>query len=75
MRKKKSAKKKPGKRKPSRLKRSIRAKEPIQRKRPTRFMEPTENMSAQIHQGVEPEPQPGPARRFPEDDAEYGGES
>jgi hypothetical protein len=75
MPKKKSAKKKSGKQKFAGRKKTIREKKRIQRKKPTRSMEPGENMSAQIHQGVVPEAQPEPARRFPVDDAEYGEES
>jgi hypothetical protein len=74
MPKKKSAKKKSGKQKVAGRKKTIREKKRIQRKKPTRSMEPSENMSAQIHQGIPSEAQPEPARRFPEDDAEYGGE-
>jgi hypothetical protein len=67
--------KRPDKKKSARRQKTTRRKKPIQRKRPTRFMEPSENTSAQIHQGVAAEAQPEPARRFPEDDAEYGEES
>jgi hypothetical protein len=79
MRKKKPAKKKSGKKKFASQKktvRRVRRKKSIQRKKPARFMEPSGNTSAQIHQGValEANGQSEP-RRFPESDAEYGGES
>jgi hypothetical protein len=65
------------KKKSASLKKANRRKKPIQREKPTHPKVPSGNLSAQIHQGVglEDGSQSKPARRFPEDDAEYGEES
>jgi len=70
------SKKKPARKKSVSGKAASRRKKRIQRKS-TRFMETSGDKSAQIHQGVvsDANSQSTPVRRFPEDDAEYGGES
>jgi hypothetical protein len=76
MRKKKPAKKKSGTRQFASRQKAARRKEPIQRKKPARFMEPSGNTSAQVHQGVAPEgSSQSEPHRFPESDAEYGEDS
>jgi hypothetical protein len=79
MPKKKDAKKRQNNKKSAGPRKTSTRKRSVQGKRPTRVMEPGENTSARIHQGVGPwraqaEPEPAP-RQFPENDAEYGEES
>jgi hypothetical protein len=76
MRRRKPTRKRSAEKKPASRKTASRRKKPIHREKQTRFIERSENTSAQIHQGVVSEETPSePARSFPENDAEYGEES